>query len=351
MTAREHSGKADRVGILDVAAAAGVSVTTVSHALSGQGKVSPSTQEKVKRIAGELGYVPNRIATALRLQRSGIIGFVSDEVATTPFAGRMVLGAQDGAAELDQLLMVVNTNRNPDIESRQIEALLSQQVDSIVYATMFHHQVTLPPALARVPTVVINGVDLESSAPSIVPDEFEIGATATRRLLSAGHSHIAHITVDDQAPGALGRIEGYTSTMRAAGKTPLVIAVPTPADSRAGRDGLDRALAQDFDVTAVFCFNDALAMGVYQRAGSLGMGIPDDLSVVAVDNLEIISAQVLPGMTTVALPHYEMGRWGVRMLADLVSGLVSDPETIREKFECSLVERGSVAPPRIVTIP
>ena len=92
-----------RVGIVDVAAAAGVSVTTVSHALNGRGQVNPETRARVERVAAELGYSPNRIATALRNQRSGIIGFVSDEIATTPFAGRILLGAQDASAEVTQL--------------------------------------------------------------------------------------------------------------------------------------------------------------------------------------------------------------------------------------------------------
>lgn len=334
-----------RVGILDVAAAAGVSVTTVSHALSGQGTVSPRTRERVKQIASELGYAPNRIASALRRQRSGIVGFVSDEVATTPFAGRMLLGAQDAIAEQDQVLMVVNSNRDPVIEARQIEVLLSQQVESIVYATMYHHEVTLPSMFGRVPCVIINGVDPHSRVPSIVPDEFGIAATATRRLLQAGHSRIAHITVADDAPGARGRIAGYEDTMRAWGKTPLVVRVPTPADSRAGRDGLEITLRQEPALTAVFCFNDALAMGVYQRAAALSLQIPRDLSVVAVDNLELIAAELQPGLTTVALPHYEMGRWGIETLSKVVDGTVLSEEPIRERFPCVLVERASVAPP------
>jgi len=334
--------KPARVGIFDVAAAAGVSVTTVSHALSGKGKVSPRTRANVQQIATDLGYAPNRIASALRRQRSGIVGFVSDEVATTPFAGRMLLGAQDATAEFDQLLMVVNSNRDPLVEARQIDVLLSQQVESIVYATMYHHEITLPTRLNGVPTVVINAVDSNSNIPSIVPDEFGIGATATRRLLEAGHSHIAHITVSDPAPGAVGRIAGYEQTMREWGKSPLVVRVPTPADSRAGRDGLEIALNSDPELSGVFCFNDALAMGVYQQAANRSLRIPDDLSVVAVDNLELIAAQIQPGLTTVALPHYEMGRWGIETLARLGEQGPASRQPIRERFACVLVERGSV---------
>ncbi|NEM91045.1 LacI family DNA-binding transcriptional regulator [Galbitalea soli] len=337
---------AKRVGISDVATAAGVSVTTVSHALSGQGNLSAKTREHVQRVAGELGYAPNRIASALRRQRSGIVGFVSDEIATTPFAGRIVLGAQDAAAERGLLLMLVNSNRDDRVEAQQIDSLLDQQVDAFVYARMSHGLVSLPAKLAGLPTVVVDAENPDGGAPWVVPDEVGIGRTATERLLAAGHRRIVHISVDAPGPGVDGRILGYRRTMAEHGLEPHVFTVPEPADASAGRETFEAALAAVPDLTAVFCFNDPMAMGVYQIAAERGMCVPDDLSLIGVDNLEVIAAQLRPGLTTVGLPHYEMGRWAIEQL----SAMIGDPEwsSNRSQVElaCPLIERGSVASPR-----
>jgi LacI family transcriptional regulator len=335
-----------RVGISDVALAAGVSVTTVSHALSGHGNLSEKTRERVQLVARELKYSPNRIASALRLQRTGIIGFVSDEIATTPFAGKIILGAQDAAAARGLVLMLVNSNRDPAVESRQIESLLEQQVDAIVFARMSHALVDLPQRLRGIPTVIVDAENPEGLAPWVAPDEIGIGYTATQRLISAGHREIVHLSVDDPGPGVAGRIAGYIKAMREVGLEPRIVLVAGPADARAGRVSFEIALARHPQLTAVFAFNDPMAMGVYQTAAAQGLGIPDDLSLVGVDNLEVIAAQLQPGLTTVSLPHYEMGRWAIEQLSEMIGNRDWASNRARVELACPLIERGSVSRPR-----
>lgn len=334
-----------RVGIREVAQAAGVSATTVSHALNGRGQVSPATRMRVERTAAELGYSPNRIASALRRQRTGVIGFVSDEIAVTPFAGRIVLGAQEAAAELGALLMVVNTTGKPDVEHAQIAALLAQRVDAIVCATMYHRPVRLPAQLAGVPTVLVNTFDADVPVSSVVPDEEGIGYAATRRLLEAGHRDVAHLTITAPVPAVAGRLAGFRRAAAEAGVRPRVVEVPGPtANAAAGRAAFRRAVAADPAPTGVVCFNDLMAMGVYQVAAiELGLRVPEAFSVMGVDDLELVAAEVLPGLTTVALPHYEMGRWGLARAVELVGDRALPPVTVR--MPGALVERASVAPP------
>lgn len=339
-----------RVGIADVAAVAGVSVTTVSHALSGQGKISARTRARVRRIAEELGYAPNRIARAMRTRRSGIIGLVSDEIATTPFAGAVVRGAQDAAKDAGVMLMVVNTNRDPDVERHQIETLLAQQVDAIVYAAMFHQQVRLPQALTSFPTVLVDAFDPDRTLPAVVPDEEQIALTAMERLISAGHTDIAHFTVEDETPAKWGRLRGYRLALERNGLAVDPARIVT-ADVQRGsprsastRVAFAEYLALGHRPSAVFCFNDQFAMGAYQAAAAAGLSVPQELSVIGVDDLEIIAANLAPGLTTVALPHYEMGRWAVESSLRLLDGtLVPEHEPVR--MRCLLVERDSVAPP------
>jgi LacI family transcriptional regulator len=332
-----------RVGIRDVAAAAGVSVTTVSHALNGRGQVNHDTRSRVERVAEELGYHPNRIATALVSRRSGIIGFVSDEIATTPYAGRVLLGAQEAAAEHGRLLVMVDSNGDPELEQRQISALRAQQVDAIVYARMYHQVIAVPAALRDLPVVLVDAAAPGTDELSVVPDEVGIGRDATRHLLAAGHRRIAHLTIDDRGPGHDGRIDGYRAAMSDAGLPPALFSVPGPADARAGFDAFQRAW-QDRP-TAVFCFNDEMAFGVYQAARELGVALPAQLSVVGVDDFTPISAQLRPGLTTVALPHYEMGRWSIRAALRLIDD--GEPEGERQlRMPARLIERDSVAAPR-----
>jgi LacI family transcriptional regulator len=336
------------VGIEDVARAASVSITTVSHALNGRGQVASSTRDRVRRVADELGYRPNRFASALRGQRSQILGFVSDDIATTPFATRVVLGAQDAAAEHGQLLVVVNSNSDRAIESRQISGLLTAQVDAVVYARMFHQGASLlPRELDGIPTALVDTTDERGVIPSVAPDEEQIGRLATETLLAAGHTRIAHLTVSGVGRGSVGRLAGYTAVMRAAGFEPRVFAGGDPGTSAAGRAAFAAMLeAGARDVTAVFAFNDPMAMGVYQGAIRAGISIPEDLSVVGVDDFEPVAAALLPGLTTVSLPHYEMGRWGVRTALALMEATEPSDLPLETRMPGALITRQSVAPPR-----
>ena len=128
----------------DVAERSGVSVTTVSHVLNEvPGKrVNAETRSRVQRAADELLYRPNQLARGLRTQRSGMIGFLSDQVSTTPYAGRMIVGAQEAAEEAGSLLLLLDSGGDPDREDREVEALRERQVDGIVYATFFHRVVS-----------------------------------------------------------------------------------------------------------------------------------------------------------------------------------------------------------------
>ncbi len=333
-----------RVGIREVAEAAGVSTTTVSHALSGRGKVSAATADRVRTVAELLGYEPNRLASALRNRRSGVLGFVSDEIATTPFAGRIVLGAQEAASSAGMTLMVVNTGRDPVVEARQIEVLRAQQVDALLYATMFHRITPAPRGFASGPVVMVNSSDPDGRSASIVPDERRIGREATALLLEAGHRRIVHLTIDEAVPAVEGRSAGHREAMVGAGLEPVVVAVEGPGDAAAGRRAMVRALAAHPDLTAVFVFNDPMSMGVYQDAFHRGRSVPGDLSVVSVDDLELISAQLLPGLTTFELPHYEMGSWAVEQAVNLIGEPGRAASSVSAR--CRLVRRGSVARPR-----
>jgi LacI family transcriptional regulator len=351
---------ARRIGIKDVAAAAGVSTATVSHVLNRvEGKrISEETRQRVWRSAEELGYAPNGLARGLRTQRSQTIGFVSDEIATTPHAGRMILGAQEAAAAAGLVLLLVNTSGDAELERTSIEMLLQRQVDGVLYAAMYHRNVELPKALRSTPTVLLDAGCTDPAVPSVVPDEVQGGYAAVRELIDHGHRRIGVTVQTVDLPARQGRLEGYRKALAEVGVPydPSLVAAETAVpfntvggDVTTGYRTARRLLTADDRPTALFCFNDRMAAGAYRAAAELGLSIPGDLSVIGFDNQELVCEAVHPRLSTVQLPHYEMGARAVAQVLALTRtpGRPPGPDS-QEKLLCPLVARASVAsPPRL----
>jgi LacI family transcriptional regulator len=336
-----------RVRISDVASAAGVSIATVSAALNDveSARISADTRERVREAAQSLGYVPNRLAQGLRAQRSGTIGFIGDTVATTPYAVAMVLGALEAARAADRVVLLMNTEGDRDLEARELATLLQHQVDGVLYATMYHRSVEVPEVLDDTPVVLVDAESADPTVASVVPDEVGGAMTAVGELLGQGHRRIGFINQAQPILAATGRLEGYKRALEQAGILPdprLVVAV-TDNGPKGGYQAARQLLALPERPTALFCFRDLMAMGVYRAAHELGLEIPGDLSVVGFDDMELVASGLYPGLTTVALPHYEMGAWGVRQLLTLIS---SPSERAKQvKLSGQLIRRRSVAPP------
>lgn len=341
------------VGIRDVAELAGVSVTTVSHVLNDtpQMRVAEETRARVREAAKSLGYGPNRMAQALRTNRSGLIGLLSEEIATTPHAGRIILGAQTAAREHDLTLVIINTERDSSGTSHKddVQALIDRQVEAVLYATMYHRQVSLPPNMQGVPAVLIDSTDRAGIVPAVVPDEVGGAVAAVTHLVEAGHRRIGFLNNDDDVPATHERLVGYKKVLRDH-DIPIDenLIVEAPSETLPGYGRARELLARADRPTALFCYNDRMAMGAYRAAAELGLDIPGDLSIVGFDNQELIAANLFPGLTTVALPHYEMGAWAVETLVRLLHGEAEHKALADEptRLDCPLVVRGSVAPPR-----
>lgn len=334
----------------DVARAAGVSQATVSLVLNGAGptRVSPATQARVRQAVQDLGYRTNATAKALRERQSELIGFIGDEVASAPFAGKIVEGAQERAWQDGQLMLVVNTSGLAGIEDTAVEQMLSHQVTRFVYASMYNRPLTLPESLRGYEVVILNAVDPSESTWSVSPDEVDGGRQATEHLLAAGHRRVAMIDIESLEsglPAAVGRYEGYVEAMGAAG---------LPVDPELVRFGggspefgFEHASAlMDLDEppTAIFCANDRTAWGAYQALTERGLRVPDDVSIVGFDNQETLAPYLRPALTTMNLPFREMGWAAVDLL--LTGGATQDGGSRTMRLHCDLVDRDSVAPPK-----
>lgn len=336
---------AQRPTMHDVAAEAGVSQAVVSLVLSGRysGRASETTAERIREAAAALGYRTNLQAKTLKTGISEIIGLVGDDVATSPFSGQMIKGAQDRVWEEGSTLMTVDTGGDSALESAAIDTMLSHQVRGILYTAMYHRELEVPETALETRTVALNARDLTGRIPSVVPDDENGGYDATRVLIEAGHTRIGMINIfpAEGIPAARDRRRGYERALTEAG-IPLdpQLLVAGEGIHRSGQDGARALLGLDDPATAIFCGNDRTALGAYQAIDSLGLSIPEDVSIVGFDDQDILRDYFHPGLTTVALPFLAMG--------ERAAALVLDPTAAAEThaIPCPVIHRGSVAAPK-----
>lgn len=331
----------------DVAAASGVSTTTVSLVLSGKAgsSIPTPTQERVIDASRDLGYRTNAVARNLRVRTSDTIGLVSDVIASTPFAGAMIHGAHQAAHAAGKLLLIVDTERDREVEATAIDTLHDRQVDAIIYATMFHRVIEPPVSLRETAWVVLDSRTDDPADSWVVPDEEGGAYAAARHLTESGHRRVGYLRDSHHNPADIERFSGYRRALEAAaiGFEPELVdeALDNPFG---GHAAAARLLALPDPPTAIQCYNDRMAMGAYRAIRHAGLSIPDDVSVVGFDNQSQIAPWLEPPLTTVQLPHEMMGRWAVEHVVGVLRGAIEGPR--QRRMECPLVVRDSVAPPR-----
>lgn len=316
-----------RVTLAQVAAAAGVAVSTASLVLGGRGdeiRISQAAQQRVQDVARELGYRPNAVSVGLRKGKTGTLGFVSDSVASSRLAGDMIKGAIEAARERGFMVFVGETSGNVQQERLLIDALVDRQVDGLILASMFTQERDVPSALSQVPAVLLNlGPRQATDLPIVLPDEVEAGRAAARALVDAGHRDIhlvgAGPTLADVPPRAMAGRQRLTGILEVMSEHGLAPASGRVAPQWLPPEGytIARDLLTHTRPGALLCFNDRLAMGAYQALEERGLRVPDDVSVVSFDDASI-AAWMRPGLTTFALPHRLMGKRATELLIESI---------------------------------
>lgn len=335
----------------DVAEAAGVSSATASLVLNGRadGRVSADLAERVENAAEKLNYRPNLVARSLRTQESKTIGVISNDVATTPFAGAMLSGAQEVAWRNGWLLLLVNTNGDSEVEEAATRSLIQRNVDGFIYAAMYHHEIETPNFLAGQQVVLLDCFDSSAKFDSVVPNEYQGATDAVEYLVAQGHSKIAHISFEPKSIAATERKRAYKDVLRKSGieyRNEYEIGEKT-ANAQDGYQLTKKLLELADPPTAIFAGTDRMAMGAYEAIIEKGLSVPNDISVVGFDNQPFLADALMPPLTTVQLPHFEMGAWAATRLLESID--LEDSETLHQKgqvISCPLVIRDSVAPPK-----
>lgn len=343
-----NSGFLSLVSIKDVAAAAGVSDKTVSRVVNCEPNVKPAMAERVQAAIDRLGYVPNQAARLVRTNRSRIIGVITDVVSTTPNSVELIRGIQDRVASSGYSMLIANTANDPEAERRVWRTFQEHRIDGVLFATMYHRDVTLPEVAGDKPCVLVNC--FSSSAPdlpAVLPDDYQGGYDAARHVIERGHRRIAYLTLHQGITAANLRGRAFRDAL-AASSIPvderwIVQAVKGPV----GQEQLcvEDALATILDPaqlelpTAILCGDDEIALQTICILLGQGRRIPQDVAVMGFDDFQMISGSVRPSLTTVALPYYQIGFEAAGILFNKLAGKPVPGEAIR--IACPVVSRDS----------
>ncbi len=335
-----------RTTIKDIAKKTGLSVTTVSLVLNGKpNKIPQRTRELVLSAARELHYRPNQLAVGLVKRQTRIIGVVVPDI-TNPFFARLVKAIEDKAAQSGFHIILCNSWHQRERDAENIEMLLDKGVDGILYlfSSGISEQEVEKTCMtirgAGIPVVLIDHPSRFAGASSVSLDNQLGGYIAVRHLLDEGHRQIGFITGPKHSLLSTARLKGAKKALREE-ELPFHESMCFEGDYQFDSGALAADYFLQKNVTAVFSFNDMMALSFIRRTTEAGRKIPADLSIIGFDDEVFCQYMAIP-LTTVRQPVQEMGEAAARAMIELLS---RETECIQRVFLPNLVVRASTAPP------
>ena len=344
------SARADLAGpatLREVARAAGVHPATASRALNEQTRslVSEATARRVLEVAEELGYRPNPIARGLKTNRSHTIGVLVPDLMNPLFAAivRGIQSVLDGAGYTP---LIANTDNDPDRERTDFEAMRMRQVDGFITATAHRDHRLITDTLGPGATIVlVNRRADDEALPSVTVDDETGARLAVEHLARLGHERIAHVAGPQDVSTGYRRHEGFVAAMNELGLRPdtALIAAGQGFTEAGGEQACRELLARGNTPTAIVAGNDLMALGCCDALADHGLSCPGDVSIVGFNDMPF-AARFNPPLTTVRIPHYEIGARSAQLLLELLQD--PDAPTRQVLLQPELVVRGSSAPAR-----
>ena len=311
-----------RITIADVAEEAGVSMMTVSRAINNKGEISEETRQRILGIAQEMGYRPSGLARGLATQRTETIGLVVPDIAN-PFFSQIAKGVENVARVHGYNVFLLNTDEDVDREIAALNSLWEKRVDGLILCSSRLDQEQLTTRLERFPFAILVNRFLETAVPGIcsINVDDECGAKqAIDYLITTGHRHIAFVAGPQYSLSSQQRLAGYRLSL-GDNEIPfreefIKFCVP---DTEGGYAAAMALLNNYPEITAVFAFNDLTATGVTQACADLNRRIPDDVSIIGVDDIPLASL-VTPALSTLRTSKRELGSSAMRILTQLMQG-------------------------------
>jgi LacI family transcriptional regulator len=336
--------KVRRITRKDVAERAGVSVAVVSYVVNaGSRPVAPATRVKVEKAIEELGYYPNEIARGLVLQQSLTIGLITPDY-TNPVYGEEAEAIQEVCRPNGYLMLFVYSGNSVDRERELVKMFRAKMVDGVIIQPVSSDPIeTIKPLKQAGIPVVLLQYDCDE-VPCVVLADVHGGQLATQHLLDLGHRRIGFIKGRlPSAARAEERLIGYRQALQNAGIAydPALI-ITSDVTQDAGFQAMQQLLALLQPPTAVFCHNDALAVGAMHAVYAAGLSIPGDISVVGYDDTAS-SAHLVPPLTTVRFSRKEMGRQAAAILFRKIEQNGND-EAYTIELPVELMVRNSTGP-------
>lgn len=336
-----------RATITSVARAAGVAVGTVSKHLNGSGPVAVATARRIQRAIDQLGYRVNLSARSLRARRSDSVGLILPNL-TNPYFAELAHAIQQAVTERGLQTLLCESDENPEREVRLLQDLEARQVDGVLFVRAA--ELGAPVGAARIPVVYVDRA--VAGRHSVSTDNRLGGGLVAQHLLSLGHRRVAVLRADpDHAASAeRERVRGLAAALRRRGAALREEDLNAPRSSPAGAQALalecgrrvEELMRGPRPPTAIFATSDVVAIAAAQRLLALGHRIPEDVSLVGYDDIEV-SAFVYPPLTTVRQDRAAMAREAIGALEQLMGG--EEVPATEALLEPKLIVRGSTAPP------
>ncbi|MDA7425520.1 LacI family DNA-binding transcriptional regulator [Thalassococcus lentus] len=328
----------------DVARAAGVSTATVSRCLNDPKMVSAPTRERVDSAIKTLGYTPNFAARFMAVQRTFTVGAIIPTMENAIFA-RGLQAFQEELHHHGYTLLVSSSAYQAEAEEEQVRALVARGADGLLLIGYDRDQALYDYLQRqRVPVLAAWSFDPDAAIPSIGFDNRSAMRALTTQVLGMGHTRVAMISAHSaENDRARMRIEGARIAMEQNGlSADDLYVVEVSYDINEGAEAFKTLMTGPNRPSLVLCGNDVLAVGAMRGAAELGLSVPDDVSITGFDDIELAQV-VTPALTTVHVPHRQMGRLAAQQLVDMIE---NKTDGVGKELESHVVMRGSVAEPR-----
>ena len=328
--------------IKDIAKRAEVSVATVSHVINKTRFVSDILQDRVKKAIEDLDYHPNIMAGSLRTRKTRVIGLIVPDNSNQLFAA-LSKSIEQVSSSSNYNVMLCNSSYDFEMELSCIEVIRSKKVDGlIIIPTMTGPDLINQLVDNKLPVVILHHIIPGCRADSVIVNNIKGTYEATRHLIKLGHRHIGYIDRPVDLPHSIERLKGYRKALEEKGiKKDDYIIKCSGFNYINGSEAAEKLLKQKPEVTAVLAFNDTIAIGAIRAINDKGLRVPDDISVISFDDIELCSF-ITPRLTTVHFPKHKMAEAAV----DLLIKRIKNPEiekSIKKVLPLNLIIRESTS--------
>jgi DNA-binding LacI/PurR family transcriptional regulator len=326
----------------DVARAASVSIQTVSAVVNQKDGITPPTRERVRAAIKQLGYRPYSVARSLRTRQTHTIALVISDIAN-PLFSTLASAAEDYAHRFGYSLILYNTHNDVMREANYVQIASERWVDGVLFVSARDEMTSLNMLdETGIPTVAIDRIPSGYTGYSVTLDNVKAGRMAAEHLVDLGHTQVAHIAGPLQLRLSRERQQGFVEALASRGLRPSAV-IPSQNGwyCEAGFQAMQEILRNPEQPTALFAANDRMAIGALLAAVDAGLRVPEDLSIIGLDDIEV-AAYHNPPLTTLRQSFESLATLGIQILIDLLAG--KEPEQPNIIIEPELVVRRSTGP-------